>query len=27
MEKAISHIKGYGATDVQINKAKALINY
>jgi len=27
MEKAIQHIKGYGATDVQINKAKALINY
>jgi len=27
MEKAIEHIKGYGATDVQINKAKALINY
>ena len=27
MEKAILHIKGYGATDVQINKAKALINY
>ena len=27
MEKAVSHIKGYGATDVQINKAKALINY
>ena len=27
MEKAISHIKGYGATDIQISKAKALINY
>ena len=27
MEKAIEHVKGYGATDVQINKAKALINY
>lgn len=27
MEKAIEQVKGYGATDVQINKAKALINY
>jgi hypothetical protein len=27
MEKAIEHVKGYGATAIQISKAKALINY
>lgn len=27
LEKAIKHIKGYGATDNQINKALALVNY